>query len=153
MTSTFSDHAQSGPRDVEPSRPEFQAPEHSIRTELRDVLARLQQLAPESHPALPGRHAVMAQPRTRMFDAVEVKESRRRRKGIWSPGAVLAAELLFGLALLVSAAYGPAYYQCSQMKRNGMFYYGETVRGCVRDIVSARYEKVEDFVRRTARDL
>lgn len=154
MVSSVEHHAQSNAGNVEPYRPDPPAPSQSLRQELRDVLATLKQFAPEHHPAFPRRDGAIAPPRSRMVDVVDLQETRRgRRRGIRSPGAVLAVELLVGVTLVLAAVYGPAYYRCNQMKRDGMFYYGETVGGCVRDSVSARYETVEDFVRRATRAL
>lgn len=154
MVSSVERHAPSNAGSVEPCRPDSPAPSRSLRQELRDVLATLKQLAPEDHPAFPRRGAAIVQPRSRMVEVIDVRETRRgRRRGVRSPGAVLAIELLVGVALVVAAIYGPAYYRCNQMKRDGMFYYGETVGGCVRESVSARYESVEDFVRRATRAL
>lgn len=69
----------------------------------------------------------------------------------WPPGLVAVAKLAAALTLMIAVVYGPPYYTCRQMKAAGMFYSGTTVRSCVRDGVSDRYEAVETFLQRVAR--
>lgn len=150
MVSHDNERVQLAPGSVQPYHPERPRPEQSVRTEMHELLAKLRQLPPDDHRDVPLREGALVRPRLRMSDVIDAQEVRRKRTEPWSTGALIATDLLVVATLLVALVYGPPYYKCSQMKRDGMFYYGTTVRSCVRDNVSARYDKAEDFVRRTA---
>lgn len=119
-----------------------------LGAEIRALIARLQRVAPEEPPALPRR----AEPEPRRRRTSAVIDVPRERRGV--PAAAVAVAQVAGFAvLLVAAVYGVPYYECSQMKKQGLFYAGTTVRSCVRDKVSARYDAAETFLQRAVRDL
>jgi hypothetical protein len=62
-------------------------------------------------------------------------------------GMIIGLEALAFLGVLGAAVLGPAYYTCHHMQDAGQFYYGMTIRSCVRDRVREGSSSAEDFVR------
>ncbi|WP_407525653.1 hypothetical protein [Methylobacterium oryzisoli] len=86
--------------------------------------------------------------------AAELVDAAPRRARVrpapdWPKPLVAAVKAVGGLAALAGAAFGPPTYQCRQMQEAGQFYYGDTLRACVRARVAERYATAEVFLART----
>lgn len=81
-----------------------------------------------------------------MANAGTKAEPPARPEGL-PKGLVLGLEAAAVLAVVAAVVLGPAFYTCQHMKNEGLFYYGTTVRSCMRERVVERTASVESFLR------
>lgn len=62
-------------------------------------------------------------------------------------GLVFGLEGMAVVAVIAAVVLGPAYYTCQRMKDEGLFYYGTTIRSCMRERVVEKTASAETFLR------
>lgn len=96
------------------------------------------------------RFAVAAgQPAARSFGRLSGgvnAEPQAKPEGL-PKGLVYGLEAMAVLALIALVVLGPAFYTCQRMKDEGLFFYGTTIRSCMRDRVSERSASAETYLR------
>jgi hypothetical protein len=99
-----------------------------------------------------GREALAgtgASPVARSFGRAETStkaKAKAKPEGL-PKGLVIGLEAAAVLVVIAGVVLGPAFYTCQRMRDEGLFYYGTTVRSCMRERVIERTSSAEGFLR------